>query len=109
MLELPKAAIDTAGGMGALVNRGEDRYNGYCRPCHDGTGAGQGTVITRSGWQPAPPSFHQERLMQAPDGQLFATITNGIRIMPAYGATIPIQDRWAIVSYVRALQLSQGE
>jgi cytochrome c5 len=107
--EIPQAAIDGAGGMDALVSRGQDRYNVYCRPCHDGTGAGQGTVITKAQWQPAPPTFHQPRLRQIPDGQLYATITNGIRLMPSYGARIPVQDRWAIVSYVRALQLSQGE
>lgn len=109
VLEVPKAAIDTAGGMSALLDRGQDRYDIYCRPCHDGSGAGQGTVITRAGWQPAPPTFHDDRLRQMPDGQLYATITNGVRIMPGYGDRVPVQDRWAIVAYVRALQLSQGE
>jgi cytochrome c5 len=92
-----------------MIERGLERYDIYCRPCHDGTGAGQGAVITRSGWQPPPPSFHQDRVRQMPDGQLFATITHGVRTMPSYGAYIPVNDRWAIVSYVRALQLSQGE
>jgi cytochrome c5 len=107
--EVPKAMVDKLGGPAATVERGQERYNIYCRPCHDGTGTGQGTVIKRAGWQPALPSFHDERLRQIPDGQLFATITHGVRIMPSYGARIPIADRWAIVSYVRALQLSQGE
>ena len=107
--EVPKPMIDRLGGTAAAVERGQERYNIYCRPCHDGTGAGKGTVITRSGWQPAPPSFHDERLRGIPDGQLFATITHGVRIMPSYEARIPIADRWAIVTYVRALQLSQGE
>ena len=93
----------------ALMRRGRERYDIYCRPCHDGTGAGRGVVITRSGWQPPPPTFHQDRIRQMPDGQLFATITHGVRTMPSYGAYIPVNDRWAIVSYVRALQLSQGE
>jgi hypothetical protein len=107
--EIPKAMVDKLGGSAAMVARGQERYGIYCRPCHDGTGAGKGTVITRSGWQPAPPSFHDERLRGVPDGQLFATITHGVRIMPSYAARIPVADRWAIVSYVRALQLSQGE
>ena len=76
---------------------------------HDGTGAGKGIVIERGQFNPAPPTFHQQRLQQMPDGQLFATISNGVRMMPAYAPQIPVQDRWAIVSYVRALQLSQGE
>ena len=56
----------------------------------------------------APPSFHQDRIRHMPDGQLFATISNGIRNMPAYGISVPVTDRWAIVAYVRALQLSQA-
>ena len=107
VLEVPNSVVAGMGGPAAMLDRGEDRFNIYCRPCHDGTGAGQGTVITRSGWQPPPPSFHQDRIRQMPDGQLFATITHGVRIMPAYGARIPVADRWAMVSYVRALQLSQ--
>jgi mono/diheme cytochrome c family protein len=108
-LEIPAPAVAHAGGMDKLIERGQERYNVYCRPCHDGTGSGQGMVITRAKWQPAPPTFHQDRIRQMPDGQLFATISNGVRLMPAYGPQIPVQDRWAIVSYVRALQLSQGE
>jgi cytochrome c5 len=107
--EVPPVVAQHFGGAPAMIERGLARYEIYCRPCHDGTGNGRGTVITRSGWQPPPPSFHQERIRQMPDGQLFATITHGVRIMPSYGAQIPVDDRWAIVSYVRALQLSQGE
>lgn len=106
--EVPPAITQRFGGAPAMLERGLERYDIYCRPCHDGTGAGRGTVITRSNWQPAPPSFHQDRIRQMPDGQLFATITRGVRTMPSYGAIIPVNDRWAIVSYVRALQLSQG-
>jgi hypothetical protein len=109
VLEIPKAAVDELGGAAAMLNRGQDRYNIYCRPCHDGTGSGKGTVIERANFQPAPPTFHQDRIRQMPDGQLFATITHGARVMPPYAARIPVVDRWAIVSYVRALQLSQGE
>lgn len=109
VLHIPAAAVDAAGGMLKLAERGHGRYNIYCRPCHDGTGTGKGMVIERGKFNPAPPTFHQERIRQMPDGQLFATISNGVRMMPAYGGQIPVQDRWAIVSYVRALQLSQGE
>lgn len=107
--EVPPPLAQRFGGAEGLIERGQERYGIYCRPCHDGTGSGRGTVIIRAGWQPPPPSFHQDRIRQMPDGQLFATITHGIRTMPSYGAQIPVNDRWAIVSYVRALQLSQGE
>lgn len=107
--EVPKPMIEQLGGPAAAMARGHERYNIYCRPCHDGTGSGKGMVITRANWQPALPSFHDERLRGIPDGQIFATITHGVRIMPSYGTRIPVADRWAIVAYVRALQLSQGE
>jgi hypothetical protein len=109
--QIPDSVVTKMGGMTALIDRGQGRYNIYCAPCHDGTGAGQGAVVTRKNapWQPAPPTFHQDRIRQMPDGQLFATITHGVRVMPSYAARIPVADRWAIVSYVRALQLSQGE
>jgi mono/diheme cytochrome c family protein len=107
--EIPRSIVDKHGGAAAMVARGQERYGIYCSPCHDGTGSGKGMVVTRANWQPALPSFHDERLRGIPDGQLFATITHGVRIMPSYGSRIPIADRWAIVSYVRALQLSQGE
>jgi cytochrome c5 len=107
--ELPPALAERFGGALGLLERGQERYGIYCRPCHDATGSGQGTVIRRGGWQPPPPSFHQARIRQMPDGQLFATITHGVRTMPSHGAQIPVDDRWAIVSYVRALQLAHGE
>jgi mono/diheme cytochrome c family protein len=109
VLQIPPKVIEAAGGMEKLVTRGHERYDIYCTPCHDGTGAGKGMVIERGQFNPAPPTLHQQRLQQMPDGQLFATISNGVRMMPAYAPQIPVQDRWAIVSYVRALQLSQGE
>jgi cytochrome c5 len=107
--EVPSAIAQRFGGAQAMIERGLERYGIYCRPCHDGTGSGRGTVVQRAGWTPPPPSFHQDRIRQMPDGQLFATISHGVRTMPSYGANIPVNDRWAIVSYVRALQLSQGE
>jgi hypothetical protein len=106
VLTIPKPAVDRAGGMNALVTRGQERFNIYCAPCHDQTGSGKGMVVKRG--MLAPPSFHQDRIRHMPDGQLFATISNGIRNMPAYGINVPADDRWAIVSYVRALQLSQA-
>lgn len=102
---IPGAVVARNGSAADLIARGQGRYNVYCRPCHDGTGAGQGTVVKRGMTQ--PPSFHEDRIRHMPDGQLFATISNGVRTMPAYKAQIPVDDRWAIVSYVRALELSQ--
>jgi mono/diheme cytochrome c family protein len=105
MLSIPEPAVSHLGGMEQLLARGQERYGIYCTPCHDSTGSGQGMVVRR-GMLP-PPSFHSDRLRHLPDGQVFATISNGIRNMPAYAAQIPVHDRWAIVGYVRALQLSQ--
>lgn len=92
-----------------FVARGQDRYNIYCAPCHDRTGSGNGLVVQRANkvgrWQPT--SYFDERIMTMPVGQLFDTVTNGARTMPGYAYQVPIRDRWAIVSYVRALQKSQ--
>jgi len=103
---VPNEMIARHGGMEGLVKRGQDRFNVYCTPCHDKTGSGDGMIIKHGMLK--PPSFHQDRLRHAPDGQIFATISNGVRNMPAYAPQIPVDDRWAIVSYVRALQLSQA-
>ena len=89
----------------ALLERGHERYNIYCRPCHDAAGMGKGTAVKRG--MAAPPSLHDPRIRTMPDGQLFASISNGVRNMPAYAYSIPVNDRWAIVNYVRALELSQ--
>lgn len=105
VLTVPEEVAEHFGGMEETVSRGQERYDIYCRVCHDGTGTGQGTAVKRGMAQ--PPSFHEARLRSMPDGQLFATISNGIRNMPPYEHSIPVHDRWAIVSYVRALQLSQ--
>ena len=94
------------GGNEDMLQRGQARYNIYCTPCHGRTGDGKGIVVARG--MLAPPSYHQDRIRHMPDGQLYATITNGIRNMPGYYAQIPTDDRWAIVSYVRALQISQA-
>jgi mono/diheme cytochrome c family protein len=77
----------------------------YCVMCHDPLGTGQGKIVER-GYTP-PPSYHLDRLRKAPVGHLFAVISEGYGSMPSYSAQIPTRDRWAIVSYLRALQLSQ--
>jgi len=86
--------------------RGQVRYNIYCAPCHSRVGDGNGYVPSR-GFPRKPPSFHSERLEKAPVGYIFGVITEGFGIMPDYSSQIPAEDRWRIVAYVRALQLSQ--
>lgn len=88
----------------ALVHRGQERYGIYCAPCHDAVGTGKGLVPTR-GWVP-PPSFHDPRIQEFVPGQLFQVISEGVRTMPSYARQIPESDRWAIVSYIQALQRS---
>ncbi len=88
-----------------MVLRGKDRYEVFCTPCHGGTGAGDGLVISR-GYVP-PQTYHQDRLRDVEDGYIYDVVANGIRNMPAYRRQIPTEDRWAIVAYVRALQRSQ--
>ena len=97
----------------SLIERGRQRYDIYCSPCHGLAGFGDGMVARRADellegtWTP-PTSFHSDLLRERPAGHLFNTITNGIRNMPAYGPQITVEDRWAIVAYVRALQRSQN-
>lgn len=105
VLTTPSTVIAELGGADKAVHRGQDRYNIYCRPCHDAAGTGKGSVIKRG--MAAPPSLHEDRIRKMPDGQLFASISNGVRNMPAYAYSIPVHDRWAIVNYVRALEVSQ--
>jgi mono/diheme cytochrome c family protein len=82
--------------------RGQERFNIYCAPCHGQTGSGHGIVALRSGWLPG--NLHDPRLKNMTDGELFWVIANGRRTMPAYRFQAPESDRWAIVTYVRALQ-----
>lgn len=89
----------------ALLERGRERYNIFCAPCHDRTGGGNGMIVRRGMRQ--PPSFHIERLRQLPVGYYFDVITNGFGVMMDYASRIPPPDRWAITAYIRALQLSQ--
>ncbi len=105
---IPASVVEDFGGMAELLERGEGRYDIYCVPCHGGLGDGAGLVPRVSGVATiTPPSFHDDRMRSMPDGQLYATIRNGVRNMPAYRHNVPVRDRWAIVGYVRALQLSQ--
>jgi mono/diheme cytochrome c family protein len=95
-----------------LMQRGQERYDIYCSPCHGLDGYGNGSVAKRADalqegtWTP-PSSYHTDLVRGRPVGFIFNTITHGIRNMPAYGPQIPVADRWAIVLYVRALQRSQ--
>jgi len=97
----------------ALLERGRDRYGIYCAPCHGQAGYGDGMVaktadeLQEGTWTP-PSSFHTDTVRERPAGQLFNSITHGIRNMPAHGPQIEVPDRWAIVAYVRALQRSQN-
>lgn len=90
----------------AVLERGHERYDVFCSPCHDRAGTGRGMVVRRGFRQ--PPSFHQDRLRIAPPGHYFDAITNGFGSMYSYASRIPPRDRWAIAAYVRALQLSQN-
>jgi len=89
----------------ALLNRGQERFNIYCTPCHGKTAAGNGMAVQRGFRQ--PPSFHIDRLRQADAGYFFDVMTHGFGAMQDYAAQIPVEDRWAIVAYERALQFSQ--
>ena len=86
----------------ALLERGRDRYAIYCAPCHDARGDGRGILFRRGNVPTA--SFHQEKILSYPDGQIFDVITNGVGLMPGYRWPIPPADRWAIVAWVRELQ-----
>ena len=112
LLEVPAKLIASHGGSGPLLERGRDRYEIFCAACHSVSGDGKGMVSRRAAALGASgliaPTLHDDRLRHIPDGQLFATITNGVRNMPSYAHNIPVDDRWAIVHYVRALQLSQA-
>jgi mono/diheme cytochrome c family protein len=90
-----------------VLERGRERYNIYCAPCHSELGDGNGFIPSR-GFARKPPSYHIQRLQKAPLGYFYDVIANGFGIMPDYASQIPPRDRWNIVAYVRALQLSQN-
>ncbi len=116
----PEATLQAAAGQGrpdlvdtfpfevtgATLERGRGQYNAFCAPCHALTGYGDGMIVQRGFQQ--PPSFHQQRLRDAPVGHFFDVITNGFGTMYPYASRIAPEDRWAIVAYIRALQLSQN-
>jgi mono/diheme cytochrome c family protein len=116
VMAIPQTYVQRSGGMEKVLARGQERFTIYCAPCHGATGDGKGMVVCKRdkpadpcqsrGFAPLP-NYEDPRLRQMPDGQIFATITHGVRTMPAYGPQVPVADRWAIVAYVRALQLSQ--
>ena len=87
-----------------VMARGQERYNVFCSPCHGRTGVGNGMIVQRGFRQ--PPSFHEQRLRDAPAGYFFDVMTNGFGAMQDYAAQVPVADRWAIAAYIRALQLS---
>jgi len=89
-----------------VLARGEQRFNIYCAPCHSRLGDGNGMIVQRGYRQ--PPSYHTERLRKAPLGYFFDVMSNGFGAMPDYASQIPPRDRWDIVAYIRALQLSQN-
>ena len=89
-----------------LLKHGQERFTIFCSPCHGRLGNGEGMVVKR-GFRP-PPSYHIDRLREAPIGHFFDVMTNGFGIMPEYAEQVPPEDRWAIAAYIRALQLSQN-
>lgn len=89
-----------------ILQRGQERFRMFCTPCHGYRGDANGMIVQRG--LSRPPSFHIARLRQAPVGHYFDVITNGFGAMYSYASRIPVNDRWAIIAYVRALQLSQG-
>jgi len=88
-----------------IVDRGRERYNVFCSPCHGFAGDGDGMIVER-GFR-HPPSLHEDRMRTAPAGHYFDVITNGFGVMFPYGYRVPPPDRWAIIAYIRALQLSR--
>jgi len=89
-----------------VMNRGQERFNIYCSECHGRLGDGNGMIPSR-GYR-RPPTFHSDALRNAPTGHFFDVMTNGFGAMPPYNVQVPVEDRWKIIAYIRALQLSQN-
>lgn len=104
-LALAEEARNKPAVTSGLLARGRDQYDVFCSPCHDRAGTGRGIVVQRG--MPQPASFHDERLRQADDQHFYDVISNGYGAMYAHGDRIRPNDRWAVVAYIRALQLSQ--
>ena len=90
----------------SLLQRGQERFNIFCTPCHNYNGNGEGVVVQKG--FPQPPSLHEQRLLDAPVGYYYNAMTNGFGRMFSYASRIPTEDRWAIAGYIKALQLSQN-
>ena len=90
----------------AMIQRGQQRYNVFCSPCHDRVGNGRGMIVLRGFKQ--PPSLHEARLRSVPTEYFVQVITEGFGVMPPYSEEVSLQDRWAIAAYMRALQYSQN-
>lgn len=88
------------------LKRGRQLYEAYCAPCHALTGQGDGMIVQRG--FPRPPSLHEQRLVQAPTGHFYTVITQGIGTMPPYASHVRERERWLVIAYIKALQLSQG-
>lgn len=107
--KIPPAAVESAGGWEPLIKRGQQQFNVHCAVCHGTSGMGGGAdaaygITGAYGLSVAPSNQLDEAIMAQPDGQLFNTISNGVRNMPGYAHQVKVQDRWAIVAYVRVLQ-----
>lgn len=106
---IPLKAVQSFASPKDMLLRGQDRFNAYCSPCHGKTGNGNGFISQRGlgYWSKLPASFQTDRLRKVEDGHLYDTLVNGFGIMYGYGARIhDVNDRWAVVAYVRALQLA---
>lgn len=99
------AALNPPPMSAQLLQRGRQRFDIFCAPCHGLAGQGDG-MVARRGF-PSPPSYHIDRLRNAPDAHFFSVITHGYGAMYPYADRVPVNDRWAIIAYIRALQLSQ--
>lgn len=106
-LERRRAAAQPPAVTMDLVERGQQRYEVFCSPCHGLTGEGDGRVVKRG--FPAPPSYLSQRLRDAPARHFFDVITDGYGVMYPYGDRVPPSDRWAITAYIRALQAASSE
>ena len=102
----PGIALPPPERLVADLNRGRERYNIYCTPCHDYSGTGRGMIVQRG--FPQPPSYHIQRLRDAPAGHFFEVMTNGFGAMYSYAARVEPADRWRIAAYIRVLQLSRN-
>jgi mono/diheme cytochrome c family protein len=104
-LDLQKLAKAPPPVTEALLEKGHQRFDAFCAPCHGLSGYGDGMIVQRG--FPAPPSYHEEQLRTEDPQHFFDVITNGYGIMYSYADRVSVEDRWAIVAYIRALQLSQ--